>query len=141
MCICAHILQKIFYHNALAKSIPQIKYVQYIKMCTRVCVHISQIYFILLRLSVENLRKRVTSIAARGNTAAQSIPLLSPPSEISETIPTKSGPTAQPISPASANSANIAVPPRDKCFVPRVYVPGHRDATDTPQSAQPTNER
>ena len=58
----------------------------------------------------------------------------------SEIIPISDGPAAHPISPASAKSANIGVPPRGSISEPSVYAPGHRIATATPEIAQPRSE-
>lgn len=58
----------------------------------------------------------------------------------SDMSPISDGPAAQPRSPARAKSANIGVPPSGSISEPRVYDPGHRIATATPEIAQPRSE-
>lgn len=57
--------------------------------------------------------------------------------KVSETTPTKVGPMEQPRSPASANMANIAVPPFFIVFEARLKVPGQKIPTEKPHRAQP----
>ena len=45
-----------------------------------------------------------------------------------------------PISPESAKSANIAVPPWGKTFAARLYTPGHSMPTEKPQTPQEISE-
>lgn len=52
-------------------------------------------------------------------------------------MPTNVGPDEQPRSPASANSANIAVPPRRNDAAARLNDPSHMMPTEKPQTAQP----
>ena len=58
-----------------------------------------------------------------------------------EIYPRNEGPPVQPKSPARASNANIAVPPLLIEADARLNVPGHKIATDIPQSAKPTNEK
>ena len=58
-----------------------------------------------------------------------------------EICPTIVGPTAQPISPAKANRANMAVPPPGQVFEARENVPGHIIPTLKPHRLQPSRER
>lgn len=54
-----------------------------------------------------------------------------------ETIPTTVGPTEQPRSPASANIANIAVPPLGHSSAARLNAPVHKTPTAKPHSPHP----
>ena len=58
----------------------------------------------------------------------------------SETRPQISGPTEHPMSPPSASSANIAVPPRSKRSAASEMTPGQRRLTPSPQSAHPNSD-
>lgn len=58
----------------------------------------------------------------------------------SDIYPTRLGPILQPISPASARSANREVPPFLKYLTDRLKVPGHRMPTEKPHKEQPTSE-
>ena len=53
-----------------------------------------------------------------------------------DTIPTNVGPVEQPTSPASAISANMAVPPFGRAADALLKVPGHMIPTDSPHAAQ-----
>lgn len=62
-----------------------------------------------------------------------------PPNKL-ETNPTKEGPAAQPISPANAKSANMAVPPCEQLFADKLKTPGHKIPTENPHIPQPIKE-
>lgn len=72
-----------------------------------------------------------------GNTVAVSNPVLRSPPAISEMLPTITGLTVAPRSPANARNANIAVPPFGQLREDILIEPGHIIPTDKPQSAQP----
>ena len=55
-------------------------------------------------------------------------------------MPTRDGPTVPPASPARANNANSAVPPRGRCADVRLMEPGHMRATASPLNIQPIKE-
>ena len=64
--------------------------------------------------------------AAAGKITADRMPPFSakPPLILPETNPISPGPLAHPISPASASTANIDVPPCGRARVARLSVPG-----------------
>ena len=72
-----------------------------------------------------------------GNAIAAKMPTFKFPPAAPDTNPTTVGPEEQPRSPASAKSANIAVPPRGRRLDALLNVPGHIMPTEKPQSAQP----
>ena len=85
----------------------------------------------------------ISSIAAimiTGNIVAKIRPFFKSPPAASVSQPIKVGPDVQPISPATARNANIAVEIFGIAFVLRLIVPGHIADTDNPQSAQPISE-
>ena len=75
---------------------------------------------------------------AMGKTIAERIPVPIFP-VISATKPAMDGPAVQPISPATANMANIAVPPPRMANAAFDIVPGHIIPTEKPHSAHPSN--
>ena len=74
-----------------------------------------------------------------GNTTPARIPIFRLSFNAPDTMPTTVGPPEQPTSPASARSANIAVPPRAMEAVALLKEPGHIIPTDRPHKAQPAN--
>ena len=72
-----------------------------------------------------------------GKTVAARMPAFMFSPKASETKPTRVGPEEQPRSPASARSANIAVPPVRSEDAARLKVPGHIMPTEKPHIAQP----
>ena len=80
--------------------------------------------------------KTVTS-STTGNITADKIPLFKSEPSASDTMPTTVGPTEQPMSPARARNANIAVPPVGIAEDAMLKVPGHRIPTEKPHKAQP----
>ena len=75
-----------------------------------------------------------------GKIIAAVSPIFRSPPAAPETAPTSVGPVEQPRSPASASSANIAVPPDGYFAAARLSVPGHMMPAARPHSAQPTSE-
>ena len=71
-----------------------------------------------------------------GNTSPARSPSFKLSPSRPDTIPTKVGPTEQPISPPNASSANRAVPPFGIAADALLKVPGHRIPTDRPLTAQ-----
>ena len=78
-------------------------------------------------------------IMMTGKTHPNRIPMRKLSPDICVNQPTALGPKAPPRSPAIANSANIAVPPRGNCFEEMLSVPGHMMPTEKPQMTQPTS--
>ena len=76
-------------------------------------------------------------INSMGKMMAEKMPVCKWSFAALETIPTKVGPTMQPISPVSASKANIVVPPVFSVAAALLSVPGHKIATPTPQRPQP----
>ena len=78
-------------------------------------------------------------ISTSGNTQPANIPfcILSP--ALWEILPTTAGPSAPPISPAIARSANMAVPPEGILAEQMLIVPGHIIPTEKPHTMQPTS--
>ena len=83
--------------------------------------------------------KRHTVITT-GNIIAARMPAFISPPALSETNPTRVGPPEQPTSPASARSANIAVPPPFIEAEALLNVPGHIMPTEKPHTAQPIRD-
>ena len=75
-----------------------------------------------------------------GNIIPASIPGFILPDK-SDTKPTTDGPAEQPISPATAKRANIAVPPPFIPDAPVLSDPGHITPTENPQKAKPINDK
>ena len=69
---------------------------------------------------------------------AARIPIRIFPFKPSDTNPTMDGPVEQPMSPAKANSANIAVPPAGSATDALLSVPGHIMPTEKPQISHPS---
>lgn len=76
-----------------------------------------------------------------GKIVATSSPILRLPPAISEKLPTMTGLTVPPKSPANAKKANIAVPPFGHFCEERLIVPGHIMPTLNPQRAHPVRPR
>ena len=83
----------------------------------------------------------VQIIISTGKTIAHARPALRLSEQAPETIPTIVGPLEQPISPARAKSANIAVPPFGSLAEAMQNTPGHIIPTESPHKAQPISER
>lgn len=77
----------------------------------------------------------------KGKTTADRSPALRLSPKALDTNPTVVGPNEQPVSPAKASSANIAVPPFGHFSEARLKVPGHIAPTDNPHIPHPINER
>ena len=76
-----------------------------------------------------------------GNTAAKAKPALISEPNASAILPVSDGPDVQPISPAKASIANIAVPPIGIALLARLNVPGHIIPTESPHNAQPARDK
>ena len=72
----------------------------------------------------------------QGKTVPARIPIFRLSPITPDTIPTNVGPVEQPTSPASAISANMAVPPFGRAADALLKVPGHMIPTDSPHAAQ-----
>ena len=83
---------------------------------------------------------KTPSAKIRGKTDAASKPDFSSPPKAVATELTMEGPIEQPISPANASSANMAVPPLTQYLAERLKVPGHMRPTEIPQKPQPMRE-
>jgi len=77
----------------------------------------------------------------KGKMVATSKPSLRLPPAISETLPTIAGLAIPPKSPASAKSANIAVPPLGQFCDEILMDPGHIMPTVKPHTAQPKSPK
>ncbi|KAI4441174.1 Adaptive-response sensory-kinase SasA [Schaedlerella arabinosiphila] len=84
--------------------------------------------------------KSTPATSSTGKITAARIPFFKSSEAMLDTYPTSVGPPEQPRSPASANSANMAVPPFLMSAAPLLKLPGHMIPTDRPQTAQPTSE-
>ena len=76
-----------------------------------------------------------------GNITAHKRPVLRLSFNELDTNPTVAGPREQPVSPAKARRANIAVEPFGHFSEARLYVPGHIAPTENPHIPQPSSER
>lgn len=120
-------------------------------MCTdaHICISYSDSYtpkgyFVqcLYQLCQHDRRCNIISTAiTTGKTIATSIPALRLSAAALDTNPTSVGPPEHPRSPASASSANIAVPPFFRATEALLNVPGHMIPTDRPQIPHPTSDR
>lgn len=88
--------------------------------------------------------KRIPTVISNGKMMQVKIPAFSPVCAvipkfcaISETIPASHGPAEAPISPKTANMANMAFPPSGNRWEHRLNEPGHIILTDNPHTAQP----
>ena len=89
----------------------------------------------LFSLTVRN--NKILTTSNTGKMTPAKIPIFRFSDAISETNPTKVGPPEHPASPASASSANNAVPPFLREADALLNVPGHMIPTDNPQIEQP----
>lgn len=100
----------------------------------------SEKQYYLLSFLLSFLISSIASIIITGKMIANSSPFFKSPPTASVSQPIKVGPDVQPISPATARNANIAVEILGIALVLRLIVPGHIADTDNPHSAQPTSE-
>lgn len=89
----------------------------------------------LFSLTVRN--NKILTTSNTGKMTPAKIPIFRFSDAISETNPTKVGPPEHPASPASASSANNAVPPFLREADALLNVPGYMIPTDNPQIEQP----
>lgn len=129
-------------HGAFFNSYDEISYE--FKKCALILserIFIFSFIKILSYFVFEAFNNKIPTIKQIGNTNAVKIPIFKFSDAKLEIPPTSVGPPEHPTSPASASSANIAVPPFLREADALLNVPGHIIPTDKPQIAQPTSEK
>ena len=98
-------------------------------------------YFSISAVLKKTPFKSVPTSRMIGKIVPTRIPIFKLPPKISAINPTRVGPAEQPISPATANIANIAVPPPLMPAAPTLSVPGHIIPTEKPHIAKPIKDK